>query len=124
MGEKRFVWRDASCGFPHSINFYGEPLHERNRFVGEKRFVWRDASCGFPHSINFCGEPLRERNRFVCISVLEKVRTDINADLWRIWNGCVSFPMLWPPYKWWFCCPCILCFWRFCILYRVDEVCT
>ena len=32
--------------------------------------------------------------------------------------------MLWPPYKWWFCCLCILCFLRFCISHRVDGVRT
>ena len=47
----------------------------------KKRLVGRDASCDFPYSINFCGEPLRERNHFVCISVLEKARTAVNADL-------------------------------------------
>ena len=80
--------RDASCDFPHSINFCGEPLRERKRFVG------RDASCDFPHSINFCGEPLRERNRFICTSVLERARTAVNADLWGIRIDCVSFRVL------------------------------
>ena len=67
---KHFVRRDASC--------------EETLRVG-KHFVRRDASCE---------ETLRERNRFVCIFVLEKTRTTINAALWGIWNGCVSFQTL------------------------------
>ena len=56
----------------------------------KSRFVWehlvrRDASCE---------ETLRERNSFVCIFVLEKTRTTINAALWGIWNGCVNFQTL------------------------------
>ena len=39
-------------------------------------------------------ETLREWNRFVCIFVLEKKRTTINAALWGIWNGCVRFQTL------------------------------
>ena len=39
-------------------------------------------------------ETLRENNHFVCIFVLEKTRTTINAALWGIWNGCVSFQTL------------------------------
>ena len=31
--RKRFVRRDVSCDFPYLINFCGEPLRERNRFV-------------------------------------------------------------------------------------------
>ena len=60
----------------------------------KKRLVGRDASCDFPHSIKFCGESLRERNRFVCILVLEKAQTAVSADLWGIWNCCVSFRAL------------------------------
>ena len=28
----------------------------------------------------------------------------INADLWRIWNDCANFRVLWLPYKWRSCC--------------------
>ena len=31
--RKHLVGRDASCGFPCSRSFYGEPLCERSRFV-------------------------------------------------------------------------------------------
>ena len=62
--------RDASC--------------EESFRVG-KHLVRRDASCE---------ETLRERNHFVCIFVLEKTRTTINAALWGIWNGCVGFQTL------------------------------
>ena len=27
-----------------------------------------------------------------------------NANLWRIWKDCANFRVLWPPYKWRFCC--------------------
>ena len=67
---KHFVKRDASC--------------EESFRVG-KYFVKRDTSCE---------ETLCERNRFVCIFVLEKTRNTINAALWGIWNGCVSFQTL------------------------------
>ena len=67
-----------------------------------KHLVRRDASCEESfrvgtHSVKrdaSCEETLRERNRFVCIFVLEKTRTTINAALWGIWNGCVSFQTL------------------------------
>ena len=55
----------------------------------KKRLVGRDSSCGFPYSRNLCSEPLYERNRFVCLSVVEKVRTAVNANLWGIRNGYV-----------------------------------
>ena len=43
------------------------------------------------------GELVNENSReepVVCILVLEKMRTTINAALWGIWNGCVSFQAL------------------------------
>ena len=84
---KHFVRRDASY---EEMLLVGKHFVRRDASSEEtlrmgKHFVRRDASCE---------ETLRERNHFVCFFVLEKTRTTINAALWGIWNGCVSFQTL------------------------------
>ena len=84
---KHLVRRDASCEESLRVGknlVRRDASYEESLRVG-KHLVRRDASCG---------ETLRERNRFVCILVLEKTRTTINAALWGIWNGCMSFQAL------------------------------
>ena len=51
-------------------------------------------------------EELYKLNRFVLPSGFQfsKDASVFNADLWRIWNDWVNFRVLWPPYKWRFCC--------------------
>ena len=67
---KHLVGRDA---------LYEEMLRVKRCFVWENT-LWGEALC--------------VKNRFVCILVLEKMRITINAALWGVWNGCVSFQAL------------------------------